>query len=119
MLCGACEGGVAEKYRVDGHTLAGLAALSAAEARTRVALPDQQARAVNRLLTYHIAQQLGKPLKMARHVLAGNDKQVDGCLRVDILDGHHPLVLIDEPGGGLMFEDATEDAGFHGMVIGP
>jgi len=69
LLCGGCEGSVAEKYRLDGTALAGLAALEAAEAGKKVALPDKQALAVNRLLAYHLAQQLGKPLKMARHAL--------------------------------------------------
>ena len=69
LLCGGCEGSAAEKYRVDGATLAGLAALAAAEAGTKVALPQKQASGANRLLAYHVTQQLGKTLKMARHAL--------------------------------------------------
>jgi DNA repair protein RecO (recombination protein O) len=69
LLCGACEAASTEKYRLDGATLAGLAALAAAEAGTRVALPDKQAVAVNRLLAYHTAHQIGRALKMARHAI--------------------------------------------------
>jgi len=69
LLCGACEGAAAEKYRLDGAALAGLAALAAAEAGARVVLPDAQARSVNRLLAYHISGQLGRPLKMAAHAI--------------------------------------------------
>jgi DNA repair protein RecO (recombination protein O) len=69
LLCGGCEASAAEKYRLDGAALAGLAALAAAEAGMRVNLPAKQAAAVNRLLAYHAAQQLGRPLKMARHAI--------------------------------------------------
>lgn len=69
LLCAGCEGTAAEKFRLDAAALAGLAALGAAEAGVRVCLPDRQARSVNRLLAYHIARQLGKPLKMARHAI--------------------------------------------------
>ena len=69
LLCGACEGTSTEKYRLDGSALAALAALAAAEAGRRVTLPDKQAAAVNRLLAYHAAYQIGRPLKMARHAI--------------------------------------------------
>jgi DNA repair protein RecO (recombination protein O) len=69
LLCGACEAAAAEKYRLDGSTLAGLAALAAAETGVRVNLPAKQAAAVNRLLAYHATEQLGKTLKMARHAI--------------------------------------------------
>jgi len=69
LLCGACEGAETEKHRLDGAALAGLAALAAAKAGMRVVLPDRQAKSVNRLLAYHAAHQLGKRLKMARHVI--------------------------------------------------
>jgi len=59
----------AEKYRLDGATLAGLAALAAARAGKKVSLPDKQANGVNRMLAYHAAHQLGKPLKTARHAI--------------------------------------------------
>jgi DNA repair protein RecO (recombination protein O) len=69
LVCRDCEGSQDEKYLLDGATLAGLAAVSAAEGGARVSLPPAQARAVNRLLAYHIAQQLGRPLKAARRAI--------------------------------------------------
>jgi DNA repair protein RecO (recombination protein O) len=69
LLCPACEGSAAEKYRLDGATMAGLATLAAAEAGRKVTLPDKQAAGVNHLLAYHASHQLGKPLKMARHAI--------------------------------------------------
>ena len=69
LLCPACQACQGDKYRLDGHALAGLAALQAAQAGAKVPLPDKQAHAVNRLLAYHAAQQLGKPLRMARHAI--------------------------------------------------
>ncbi len=69
LLCPDCQGAATEKFCLDGPTLGGLAALAAAEAGRRVSLPDRQADGVNRLLAYHIAYQLGKPLKTARYVI--------------------------------------------------
>ena len=69
LLCGGCEGSATEKYRLEGPALAALAALNAVDTGAKVALPEKQARAVGRLLAYHIAHQIGKPLKMARYVL--------------------------------------------------
>jgi DNA repair protein RecO len=82
LLCPECEGQAIEKYRLDGLALAALFALLAAERAPRaapaqgsplakrVALPPPQAQAVIRLLAYHIGQQTGKPLRMARHYRA-------------------------------------------------
>jgi DNA repair protein RecO (recombination protein O) len=75
MLCRDCEGEAREKYRLDAVALEGLAALAAAEAAPRpggkrAALPPQQAQAVIRLLAYHIGQQTGRNLRMARHYKA-------------------------------------------------
>jgi len=72
LLCRACEGSAAEKLRLDGATFAGLAALSAAQGGTRVRLSEKQAQAVNRLLIYHIAHQLGKTPRMAKYVLGNS-----------------------------------------------
>jgi len=69
LLCGACEPAAAEKCRLDRDALAGLAALTAAEAGKKVLLPDRQARGINRLLNYHVTQQLGRQLKSARHAI--------------------------------------------------
>lgn len=71
LVCAACEGALAEKLRLDGATLAGLAALAAAGAGRKVILRDHQAHGVNRMLAYHAAHQIGRPLKMARHVVPG------------------------------------------------
>ncbi|MHC4982811.1 MAG: DNA repair protein RecO [Planctomycetota bacterium] len=69
LLCGGCENAVAEKFRVDGAGLAGLAAMAAAESGAKVNLPDKQANSVNRMLAYHVREQLGKRLKMERHAI--------------------------------------------------
>ena len=69
LLCGDCEGAATEKLRVTGGALAGAAALAAAEAGRKVSLPEQQADDINRLLAYHVRHQLGRPLKMAKHVI--------------------------------------------------
>ncbi len=71
LVCGGCEAALAEKYRVDNAALSGLAILSAARAGRRVALPETQAHGVNRLLAYHVRQQLGKELRTARHAIGG------------------------------------------------
>ncbi len=70
LLCPTCEGAAVEKIRLDAETLAGLEALQAAAAGRKVALPDPQAHAVNRLLAYHVREQLGKVLKLARYAIA-------------------------------------------------
>lgn len=69
LLCEACEAAAVEKYRVDGDALAAIATLTAIEAGEKAALPDKPATALSRLLNYHITQQLGKPLKMARYAI--------------------------------------------------
>jgi DNA repair protein RecO (recombination protein O) len=69
LLCGVCERPVAQKIRVDEQALAGLAALAAAEAGHKANLADPQARAVLRLLDYHVTYQLGHRLRMSRHVI--------------------------------------------------
>ncbi len=69
LLCEICEASAGEKYRLDGAAMAGIAALSAAEAGTRVKLPPKQARAVNSLLAYHVTEQMGKRPKTTRFVL--------------------------------------------------
>jgi DNA repair protein RecO (recombination protein O) len=71
LLCASCEGAYAEKRRVGRDALAGLAALAAARAGRRARLEPAQAHAVNRLLAYHLTEQLGRRPRMARHVLRG------------------------------------------------
>jgi DNA repair protein RecO (recombination protein O) len=69
LVCSICAAGVAEKHRLDRAALAGLDALAAVAAGRKTPLPDNQAHAVNRVLAYHVANQLGKPLKMARYAI--------------------------------------------------
>ena len=70
LLCPACEGAATEKYRLDSDALCGIAALHAVENGVKgISLPEKQAKAVNRLLSYHITHQLGKPMKMARYAI--------------------------------------------------
>jgi len=52
-----------------------------------------------------------------RHVLARNDEQVNGCLGMDVFDGHRPLVLVNDLGGDAAFDDATENAGLQGLSV--
>lgn len=73
MLCGGCEEAVAEKRRVSGQILAGLASLEAARAGRKVEPRADQCRAVNHLLNYHVSRQLGKRLKSAPQAL-GRDR---------------------------------------------
>lgn len=66
LLCRDCEASQPEKYLLDGATLSALATLAAAEGGARVALGEKQAQAANRLLAYHIANQLGQLPRTAR-----------------------------------------------------
>ena len=70
MLCATCGNQGGESVGVSGETAAALAALAAAETGRKVTLGDDQAERVNGLLSYHITYQLGKPLKLARHVIS-------------------------------------------------
>lgn len=69
LLCGGCGLQAREKYAVDADTLEALEVLRSLKPKARAALTDTQAQALNRLLHYHVSQQIGKPLKMARYVL--------------------------------------------------
>lgn len=69
LVCGDCEGAFGEKYRLDAGAMAGLGVLMAVSSGRRAPLPEDQAKAVNRLLSYHISQQLGKGLRTARHAI--------------------------------------------------
>ncbi len=75
IFCEGCQqsprdqAATAEIFRLEPATLAGLGCLTAVEAGQKVALPQAQAQAVNRLLSYNIAQQLGKRLRMTRYVI--------------------------------------------------
>ena len=69
ILCHACRGISKEKFPLEPSARSALAALAAAEAGQRVHLPEHQASRANRLMAYHITQQLGKGLRMTRHVI--------------------------------------------------
>lgn len=69
LLCGSCHPGATGKFPVDAAALGGAAALACAEAGERVDFTSDQARAVSRMLAYHITEQLGKRLKMERYAI--------------------------------------------------
>ena len=77
LLCDACHGDAPEKFQVDEAALAGIMAIAAAEAGRKVSLPENQARAVSRMLAYHIREQLGHRLKMERHAIGDGGRQTD------------------------------------------
>ena len=73
LICRQCELSTVEKFRVDPAGLAGLIVLQTAQKRKelgeRPSLSDAQAGSVNRLLSYHITQQLGKQLKLTAYAI--------------------------------------------------
>jgi DNA repair protein RecO len=76
LLCEACEGASVEKLRIEPATRRGLATMRDVADRRQVAgsapratLPEPDARAVNRLLEYHLTEQLGRTLRTARYVI--------------------------------------------------
>lgn len=72
LICAGCRHTAGEKLPLGPQTpqtLAGLAALAAAETGKKVPLADRRARAVNRMLAYHVAQQIGRWPKMAKYAI--------------------------------------------------
>jgi len=69
LLCGSCAEGIDERARLDGPTMAALAVMPKAESGQKVQLPDAQAGRLAAMLNYHVTQQLGKPMKLAKYVL--------------------------------------------------
>lgn len=70
LLCQACEGSAAEKYRVDTGALSAIGVMTSINGGTRgQTLSESHARSLNRLLAYHIAYQRGKKFRMARHAI--------------------------------------------------
>lgn len=69
LICDTCRAEQREKVRVSAQALAGLDVLRRVSAGERTNFQDDSALAVNRLLAYHVACQLGRPLRMARHVM--------------------------------------------------
>ena len=70
LVCDRCAGVGGERIGLTPDAMSALTALHAAEAGRRASLPDEQAHAVNRVLSYFIACQLGRSLRMTRHVVA-------------------------------------------------
>ena len=69
VLCDGCAGRADERVPLDQQTQAALTALAMAAGGQRVSLPEGPALLAAKLLNYHVTHQLGKPLRMARHVL--------------------------------------------------
>jgi DNA repair protein RecO (recombination protein O) len=81
LLCPVCEGRAGEKYRLTGAAMAGIAAMKAVQSGQKVALNDAQADALNQVLAYHAAHQLGKPLKMAKHAIGPEGRNLENGTR--------------------------------------
>jgi DNA repair protein RecO (recombination protein O) len=69
IICDRCADEHGERVGMTPSALHGMAALGAAEAGQRAELRNDDAQAVTRVLSYYIACQLGRSLKMAKHVL--------------------------------------------------
>ena len=69
LLCGSCGCSADEKTSVSPAAIRGLAGLEIARGRGGVSLSGDEVMGVNRLLSYHVSYQLGKPLRMARYVI--------------------------------------------------
>jgi len=69
LVCRGCAVPGEPRRPLDAAAPAALAALAAAEAGRKAFLPEAQARAANALLAYHVREQLGRPMRMARYVL--------------------------------------------------
>jgi DNA repair protein RecO (recombination protein O) len=73
LLCEGCQPAQTEKTPLGEAARAALGALATAQAGRKTTLPDNRALAANRLLSYHLAHQLGRPLRMTRYVLGKTD----------------------------------------------
>jgi len=69
MLCRRCAAAAPEKLQLTPEAIKGMVILAAAEAGKKVSFEHAEAMAVNRVLAYHAANQIGKPLKTAKLVL--------------------------------------------------
>ncbi len=75
----------------------------------------------NSLLVGNLVGDLEEPAEQQRIVdvadgvvvALGKDEHVYGGLRIQVLDGHHVIVLMDPPGLDLAGRDPAEDAGFQ------
>ena len=69
LVCPPCQASAPEKLPVEAEALEGLQALAAAAGGAKVPLPEPQARGVNRMLSYHTQQQLGRAMRTRRCAL--------------------------------------------------
>ncbi len=69
LICRDCRPGHGERFTVDQAMRQGLDALGLAEMGQKVQFSEPQARQVNRLLAYHLTQQLGKGLRALKGLL--------------------------------------------------
>jgi DNA repair protein RecO (recombination protein O) len=75
ILCPACNDVTNEKFHLTPPCLSGISALLTITLGQKANLPESQGVEVNRLLGYHITHQLGKPLRMMKHVIATGTEQ--------------------------------------------
>lgn len=54
----------------------------------------------------------------ARQRLAGDDEDVDGGLWLDVAEGHHDIVFVDDAGRDFAVTDLLEDGFAHGGTWG-
>ncbi|MCP4378828.1 MAG: hypothetical protein GY794_21960, partial [bacterium] len=69
LLCSSCGCSADEKISVSTAVINGLSGLEVARGRSGVSLSEDEVLGVNRLLSYHVSYQLGRPLRMARYVI--------------------------------------------------
>ena len=69
ILCPSCHSVTNEKFRITPSCLCGISALLTITLGQKANLPEPQGVEINRLLGYHITHQLGKPLRMMKHVI--------------------------------------------------
>ena len=75
ILCPACHSATNEKFRVTPLCLSAISALLTVTLGQKANLPESQGVEINRLLGYHITHQLGKPLRMMKHVITTGTRQ--------------------------------------------
>ena len=67
----------------------------------------------------HLANQrvmVGAGVVQRSDVLLWNNEHVHWCLRVDVLDGDHPVIFVDELRRNLMRRDSAKQAGAHAWL---
>jgi len=69
LVCEKCSDKAIDKIVLSSDALAGITALSDAEAGRKTSLPDNQAHVLNSVLAYHATHLLGKRLRTARYVI--------------------------------------------------